>query len=171
MNYYSTFASPLGMIYLLSSPQALQGLWFFDQKYFSAERQLKSAINDETPAILMTKNWLKAYFAGQHPDITQLELAPTVSSFQRQVLRVLSKIPYGQTATYQEIAAKVVAGKSNPHHYTRAVANAIAHNPLAIIIPCHRVIGTNGQLTGYAGGISRKKTLLKFENPFLTIKD
>jgi methylated-DNA-[protein]-cysteine S-methyltransferase len=171
MNYFSTFASPLGTIYLLSNQQALQGLWFYDQKYFNTATQLKFAVNGETPTILATQNWLKAYFAGENPTIATLKLAPIVSSFQQQVLTALSLIPYGQTATYQEIAAKVVAGKSDPYHYTRAVANAIAHNPLAIIIPCHRVIGTNGQLTGYAGGISRKRALLKFENPFFAIKD
>ncbi|WP_281164509.1 methylated-DNA--[protein]-cysteine S-methyltransferase [Liquorilactobacillus sicerae] len=171
MNYYNTFASPLGTIYLLSDHQALQGLWFSDQKYFTADHQLKSAINGEPSAILTAKNWLETYFAGKDPAIATLKLAPTVSPFQRQVLNALTMIPYGQTVTYQEVAAKVVTGKSDPRNYARAVANAIAHNPITIIIPCHRVIGTNGRLTGYAGGISRKKALLKFENPFLNIKD
>lgn len=159
MLYTKTFDSPLGKIQLLSDQQKLLGIWFIGQKYFGANYDLTTAQKFAIAPLTAGLNWLKDYFAGQKPNPEKIPLAFQTSRFRQTVLQTLLTIPYGQTMTYSQLA-KHVAGSAK---YTRAVAQAVARNPFLIIIPCHRVIGSRGQLTGYAGGIKRKKTLLGFE--------
>lgn len=157
MLYQKNYQSPLGSLKLLSDETALLGVWFTDQKYFGAGYDLRTARLADTAILHATQQWLTAYFAGQRPAIDTLTLAPEVTAYRQKVLEILCEIPYGQTWTYQDIAEKL--GHSSP----RAVGGAVGHNPISIIIPCHRVIGRDGQLTGYAGGMDRKVALLKLE--------
>lgn len=157
MLYQTTYASPLGPITLLSDDQALQGLWFVDQSYYGAQFDLTQASTQLTPVLQTTSDWLDAYFAGQRP--TQLPpLAPQVTAFRQRILRVIATVPYGQTITYQQIA-----DQAGDPQAARAVGGAVGHNPISLLIPCHRVVGSTGRLTGYAGGLDRKIALLTLE--------
>lgn len=158
MLYDLTMASPIGPLLIVDNSQSLLGVWMHQQKYFANNIQFDKLTHQTSDLTKQTSAWLTNYFAGQHPTISTLPLAPKVTAFQKRVLKVLIKIPYGKTWTYKEIAQEL--GNTN---YTRAIGQAVGHNPISIIIPCHRVVGTNGNLTGYAGGIERKKFLLKFE--------
>ncbi|MBQ7617696.1 MAG: methylated-DNA--[Desulfovibrio sp.] len=165
MDYHTQYTSPLGQITLAanSSAQALIGLWFFGQKYYAAKLG-PSLQNDNLPIFTTTKQWLDRYFCGE-----VLESHPTLelrgSAFSQAVLRGLLAIPYGQTMSYGAIAKAL--GRPNS---ARAVARVVAHNPISIIIPCHRVVGSQGQLTGYAGGLDKKLALLKLEGIHLDIE-
>jgi len=135
---------------------ALTGLWFTGQKHYPS--QTETWVNDSNyPVFESLRSWLSGYFAGKCPKQT-IKLNPHGTDFQRSVWDVLLKIPYGQFTTYGEIA-KQLGYKS-----ARAVGGAVGHNPISILIPCHRVIGTNGNITGYAGGVDKKRALLKIEN-------
>ena len=151
MKYYSYYKSEIGNILLLADESALEGLWFEGASFFPVDFN-KSAIEKDVPILIETKRYLDIYFTSREPDFTPA-LKLTGSPFAISVLKELLLIPYGQTSSYLEIARKV---NSHP----RSVARAIAHNKISIIIPCHRVIGSNGSLTGYAGGIERKRFLL-----------
>ena len=156
--YFSTdYSSPLGEMLLVSDGEAICGLWFYTQKYF------KSTIDDD----LIEKHdldifkkaikWLDDYFKGLNPKI-DFKLNPKGTKFRLKVWKILSEIPYGETLTYGEIASKI-----SPTMSAQAVGGAVGHNPIAIMIPCHRVLGADGKMTGYAGGIERKTELLKIE--------
>ena len=157
MRYTNKYPSPLGKILLASDGDSLTGLWFEGQKYFAAGLEGQSEEMD-LPVFLKTRAWLDTYFSGRDPGPVP-ELSLTGTAFRVNVLRLLLSIPYGHVATYADIARKVQGRTSS----ARAVANAISHNPISIIIPCHRVIGANGRLTGYAGGLERKTRLLEME--------
>lgn len=164
MYYISHYSSPLGQITLASQHNKLVGVWIEGQKYFG---QMLSAQKEEAPNLAIfnqTKKWLDDYFAGKNPAITKLALAPQGSEFRHKVWDILVQIPYGKVITYGDIAKQISANMSN-----QAVGGAVGHNPLSIIIPCHRVVGTNGNLTGYAGGIDKKVWLLEHEQ--VDIKD
>ena len=157
MDYTHRYLSPLGMITLASDGEALIGLWFEGQQYFEA------GLNGETaekslPVFDQTDRWLDVYFSGREPDFTP-PLRPRGTVFQETVWRRLLTVPYSKTVTYGEIAASL----GLPPGAARAVGGAVGRNPISLIIPCHRVVGTNGNLTGYAGGIERKKRLLELE--------
>lgn len=152
----SLYSSPLGDMTILTDSHSVLGLWFDDQTHFGSSFDLDSVSSTNNPIISSVVAWLDAYFAGKQPDINDLSLDPQVTAFQKQVLDVLRTIPYGSVWTYREIAEKL---NSSP----RAVGGAVGRNPISIIIPCHRVVATDGALTGYAGGISRKIALLKLE--------
>lgn len=155
------YDSPLGGILLAADEIGLTGLWFDGQKYFS--RNLPpDAIEQETPVLAETKRWLTRYFAGANPGALP-PLHPAGSPFRQAVWEILLQIPYGQTITYGEIARQLASQKGLAHMSAQAVGGAVGHNPISIVIPCHRVVGTNGSLTGYAGGIERKKFLLEQE--------
>jgi len=156
--YQTKYASPLGPITLLSDATSLRGLWFADQKYFGAQYDLAAASHAPTAILTATSAWLTAYFAGQRPTTRDLPLAPDVTAFRQRVLAVIAQVPFGQTITYQQIAAKL--GQPSA---VRAVGGAVGHNPLSLVIPCHRVVGSDGSLTGYAGGLDRKIALLTLE--------
>ena len=155
MDYTFSVPSPLGGITLASDGDALTGLWFDGQKYFGhglGEAHTEKAL----PVFDQAARWLDIYFSGGVPDFTP-PLRLRGSAFALRVYDALLTIPYGQVATYGQIAAKVGCVSA------RAVGGAVGHNPVSLIVPCHRVIGANGQLTGYAGGVERKAWLLQME--------
>jgi len=161
MQYTSKYKSPLGEIILSADDLGLTGLWFIDQKYFLFDLD-KDNIERETTIIVQAKKWLDIYFSGEEPNI-KIAIHFTGTEFQNEVWNILRLIPYGKTLTYGEIA-KLLAKKNGLKRMSaRAVGNAIGHNKISIIVPCHRVIGANGSLTGYAGGIKRKECLLELE--------
>lgn len=139
----------------------LTGLWFEGQKYFALHLEPEHE-EKELPVFADAKRWLDIYFSGREPDFS-LPLHFTGSDFQNEVWGILSAIPYGQTATYGEIAKQLAQRREVPRMSAQAVGGAVGKNEISIIVPCHRVVGTNGSLTGYAGGIRRKIALLKLE--------
>lgn len=161
MHYISTYASPLGELILASDNIGLIGLWFKRQKYEFAGLA-DNPQNEENLHIALAKEWLDMYFSGKEPNFLP-SLHPQGSSFRQSVWKILLSIPYGKTLTYGEIAQKLAKEKGIQKMSAQAVGGAVGHNPIGIIIPCHRVVGTNGNLTGYAGGIQRKLFLLQLE--------
>ncbi len=161
MTNTATYKSPLGTILLAANEIGLTGLWFEGQKYF-ARTLPKEHISKEMSVLAEAKRWLDIYFAGKEPDFTP-PLQPAGSAFQQAVWQILLQIPYGQTMTYGEIARRMAEIRKVPHMSAQAVGGAVGHNEVSIIIPCHRVVGTGGSLTGYAGGMEKKVALLELE--------
>lgn len=164
MYYKTDYQSPMGKITIASDGSNLIGLWITRQKYFmnSVTEPMEEKAN--LPVFKETKNWLDRYFAKKQPHISELPLAPQGSDFRQKVWKILCEIPYGKTITYGDIAKELQQGKMS----AQAVGGAVGHNPISIIIPCHRVVGTNGNLTGYAGGLDLKIKLLKHEDMDMT---
>ena len=160
--YTCTYKSKLGDILLAADAIGLTGLWFEGQKYF-ANTLPDGVISQETLILTEAKRWLDIYFSGKEPDFIP-PLHPTGSAFRQAVWQILLQIPYGQTTTYGEIAKKLAKMQNASHMSAQAVGGAVGHNEISIIIPCHRVVGTNGSLTGYAGGIDKKVELLTLEH-------
>ena len=154
MQYISHYQSPIGSILLAADNVGLTGLWFEGQKYF-AQCLDKEHEEKETTLIEKAKEWLDVYFSGKE--------------FQREVWQILCSIPYGHTMTYGEIAKQLAAKRGVQHMSAQAVGGAVGHNEISIIVPCHRVVGTNGSLTGYAGGIDKKIKLLTLENADMSV--
>lgn len=150
---YAECASPVGKLTLAGEGEALTGLWLEGQKYFGSK--LHPVKWGESPAFAETRRWLECYFAGKDPGPTP-QLAPEGTPFQRRVWELLRTVPWGETTTYGALAKRL---GSSP----RAVGSAVGHNPISILIPCHRVLGSEGSLTGYAGGTERKAWLLENE--------
>lgn len=146
---------------LAADETGLRGLWFDGQKYFARSLPAEH-IEQNTPALTEAKRWLDIYFAGKEPDFTP-PLHPAGSAFRQSVWEILLKIPYGQTITYGDIARQLAAKRGLANMSAQAVGGAVGHNEISVIIPCHRVVGANGSLTGYAGGIDKKIKLLKLE--------
>lgn len=184
MLYKTHYESPLGDLLLTADAQALTGVWFDGQKYYAQgqadlEPEAGAAIcnapckEEHAPLLADAKRWLDVYFAGKEPDF-DLPLNPTGTDFQKSVWSILCTIPYGKTMTYGQIAAQIAAERGIARMSAQAVGGAVGHNPLSIIVPCHRVVGTNGSLTGYGGGIDRKIKLLTLEgidmSPFFVPK-
>lgn len=163
MLYTTHYGSPLGGILLAAKGGALTGLWFDGQKYFLGTQKEPVERRDEEPVLLAAKTWLDRYLAGERPAIQELPLAPAGGEFRKAVWDELCQIPYGAFTTYGELAQKVAGRLGRAHMAAQAVGGAVGHNPISIIIPCHRVVGANGSLTGYAGGIDRKIRLLTLE--------
>lgn len=149
------YESPLGSILLAADQTGLTGLWFVGQKYFPSFSD-GNFFENETPVLTEAKHWLSLYFSGKEPDFLP-PLHPQGSSFRQAVWNVLLIIPRGQTMTYGEIARRLNVRSA------QAVGGAVGHNPISILIPCHRVVGSDGSLTGYAGGLARKEWLLHLE--------
>ena len=162
MVYTCGYKSPLGDILLAADEIGLTGLWFEGQKYFANTLPDESTAQ-ETPILAEAKSWLDVYFSGKEPEFTP-PLHPAGSAFRQAVWKILLQIPYGQTITYGEIARKIAEMQNISRMSAQAVGGAVGHNEVSIIIPCHRVVGTNGSLTGYAGGIEKKVALLKLEH-------
>ena len=161
MEYTNEYVSPLGKILLASDGHALTGLWFEGQKYFAAKLDPDHE-EKKLPVFARTAEWLALYFDGEKPAfIPPLTLKGT--PFQKEVWEILLKIPFGQTTTYAEIAAEIARRRGLASMSAQAVGGAVGHNPLSIIIPCHRVVGADGSLTGYAGGLEKKRWLLQLE--------
>ena len=164
MNYISHYNSPLGSITLASDGYALVGLWFDGQKHFGST--LGNDYEEKPlPVFDRTAAWLDIYFDGRMPDFTP-DIALHGTDFRREVWDILMTIPYGQTMTYGEIAQIIAQNRGAASISAQAVGGAVGHNPISIIVPCHRVIGSNGSLTGYAGGLERKAALLKMEGVY-----
>ncbi len=155
------YDSPLGGILLAADEVGLTGLWFDGEKYF-ADHLPPAHTERETPILVETKRWLDVYFSGREPDFMP-PLHPGGSAFRQSVWKLLLQIPYGQTTTYGAIAQLLTRQQGLAHMSAQAVGGAVGHNEISILIPCHRVVGTNGSLTGYAGGIHKKAALLKLE--------
>lgn len=163
MIYSAPYLSPIGLMTLASDGQSLLGLWLEGQKYFGGT--LSEAMLEESKLFLFaqTKDWLDRYFAQKRPAISELPLAPTGGEFRQGVWEILCQIPYGEVMTYGDIAKLMALKMNKPQMSAQAVGGAVDHNPISIIIPCHRVVGTNGSLTGYAGGLDKKVWLLAHE--------
>ena len=163
----SKYASPIGELTLCSDYKNLVGLWLKNQKFFGSGYNLtKAAFYKESDNLEIFKKvnlWLDEYFKGKNPEIKELPLKPEGSDFRKSVWKILCKIPYGKTVTYNDIAKEIARSKNINKMSAQAVGGAIGHNPISIIIPCHRVVGANKNLTGYASGISAKIALLKLE--------
>lgn len=161
MIFIQHYDSPLGAILLAADETGLTGLWFDGQKFFARDLPVER-VEQNTPALSEVKRWLDIYFTGKEPDFMP-PLHPIGSAFRRSVWDILLRIPYGQTTTYGEIARQLAEKQGRPRIAAQAVGGAVGHNKISIIIPCHRVVGTNGSLTGYAGGIDKKAALLRLE--------
>ena len=161
MQYISHYSSPLGDILLAADSVGLTGLWFEGQKYFALNLD-KEHVEKEIPLFAEAKRWLDIYFSGKEPDFS-VPLHFTGTEFQNEVWELLLAIPYGQTTTYGELAKRIAGKRGVKHMSAQAVGGAIGHNNISVIVPCHRVVGTNGSLTGYAGGIDKKIKLLELE--------
>lgn len=156
MYYYTTeYDSPIGKLTLCSAGESLAGLWLAGQKYFGGIPGTRIP-RDDLPIFGQVGQWLNRYFAGERPSPAELPLSPAGGAFRQKVWKILLEIPCGRVAAYGGIADKIGASP-------RAVGGAVGHNPISVIIPCHRVVGSNGQLTGYAGGIDKKLWLLEHE--------
>ena len=161
MKYIHHYDSPLGGITLASDGTAITGLWFDGQKYFGAGLEKESALK-ELPIFEKTDKWLDIYFSGKNPGFVP-QLSVNDTPFRRAVWDILLTIPYGSTITYGEIAERLAVEKGLKSMSAQAVGGAVGHNPISLIIPCHRVVGADGSLTGYAGGIDKKEKLLEME--------
>jgi methylated-DNA-[protein]-cysteine S-methyltransferase len=168
--YTCRFDTPLGQMSAAAGGQALTGLWFLGQKYFPDTSAWTE--QPELPVFKELKLWLDDYFAGKNPVCT-FSLAPQGSSFRQEVWKALLEIPYGQLSSYGELGRKVARMRNTANTGdeaafkpvpARAIGGAVGHNPISIIIPCHRIVGADGSLTGYAGGLERKKALLELES-------
>ncbi len=162
MIYTNNYYSPLGKILLAADDKGLIGLWFEGQKYFAAGLD-KNSKDKDLIVFETAKNWLDIYFSGKEPDF-KIPLDFRGTEFQNKVWKLLCSVPYGKTVTYGELAEQIAG--DNGRKYAQAVGNAIGKNPVSIIVPCHRAVGSNGSLTGYAGGIDKKIKLLKLEGSF-----
>ncbi len=165
--YTHHYASPLGGMTMASDGDVLVGLWFDGQKHFARIPGLAAAARNEyaeasLPIFAETDRWLGVYFGGREPDFTPA-FSVEGTPLRRAVWEILLGIPYGQTASYGAIARRVAERMGIPAMSARAAGGAVGHNPLSLIIPCHRVVGADGSLTGYAGGIGRKEALLRLE--------
>lgn len=161
MKYIHRYNSPLGGITLASDGEALSGLWFDGQKYFG-DTLTENSRQKELPIFKQAEQWLAIYFSGKAPDFTPPLLMKT-TPFRKAVWEIMLTIPFGQTMTYGEIAEKMAKQKGLSGMSAQAVGGAVGHNAISLIIPCHRVVGKNGSLTGYAGGIDKKVQLLTLE--------
>ena len=159
--FESILHSPLGEVRLRSDGEALIGLWFVGQ--VNDARDIDDIeIKNDLPIFLQVESWLESYFSGKQASIT-IPLQPKGTSFQQRVWQILQEISYGETMTYGEIAQRIAKEKGVETFSAQAVGQAVGKNPISILIPCHRVLGKNGALTGYAGGVHRKEQLLQLE--------
>lgn len=168
MTYVTTYPSPLGELVLAGDGAALTGLWFRGQKYFGSTIS-EPVICQEVPPFDEARRWLDDYFAGKEPHFTPA-LRCEGTPFQMAVWAALRSIPYGSTVTYGQLAREVAERLGRAHMAAQAVGGAVGHNPISLMIPCHRVVGADGSLTGYAGGLERKRRLLLLEGAALAEK-
>lgn len=165
MTYLTTLPSPVGLLHMASDGDSITGLWLAGQKYFAATVEGDTQELPDLPVFQQAARWLNAYFAGKCPPALP-PLAPRGSDFRQAVWKLLLEIPRGQTTTYGALAQKL--REHGISAAPQAVGGAVGHNPISILIPCHRVIGSNGSLTGYAGGIAAKRYLLRLEGVDVT---
>lgn len=163
MIYTSTYQSPIGNLLIASKDNKLVGLWMENQKYYLSNFKEEIVETENLEILVKTKKWLDRYFNGKKLKINELEISLVGSEFRKSVWEILKNIPYGEVITYNDIAKELAKQKGIKKMSAQAVGGAVGHNPISIIIPCHRVVGTNGSLTGYAGGIKKKIYLLEHE--------
>jgi methylated-DNA-[protein]-cysteine S-methyltransferase len=163
MYYSTTYLSPVGLITLACDGDNLVGLWLEGQKYHGDTISGAMIEKNTMPVFTAAKKWLDNYFAGKKPAISELPLAPIGGEFRQGVWGILCEIPYGEVITYGDISKKIAVKMNRERMSSQAVGGAVGHNPISIIIPCHRVVGSNGSLTGYAGGLGAKVKLLTLE--------
>ena len=163
MIYTNTYESPLGSMLLAGDEQGLTGLWFTEGGRFAGAGLKQEARQRETDYFDRTKEWLDVYFSGRDPGFFP-RIHLTGSDFRNRVGEIMCEIPYGKTVTYGWIADRIAKERGLEKMSAQAVGGAVAHNPICLIVPCHRVVGANGSLTGYGGGIMRKKALLELES-------
>ena len=168
MYYKTTYSSPIGSLTLACDEDNLAGLWLEGQKYYGGTISDFMAEKDDLLLFDTVKKWLDRYFNKEKPAISELPLAPTGSVFRQTVWNILCEIPYGEVTTYGEIARKAAVKMGKERMSGQATGGAIGHNPISVIIPCHRVVGATGSLTGYAGGIDQKIKLLQHEGVDMT---
>lgn len=163
--YYKTeYKSTLGIITICcDEDEKVVGLFFKNQKYFTDNIDGKITENNNLKIFVTVKNWLDKYFAGKKPNIKEIPIKFIGNDFRKSVWKILYKIPYGKTLTYGDIAKQIAKQKNITKMSAQAIGGAVGHNPISIIVPCHRVVGKNGKLTGYAAGINKKKKLLELE--------
>lgn len=154
MVYYAEYESPVGTLLLTGDGKSLTGLWM--------DRKRPEGASEGHPVLDGTMRWLDAYFLGRKPEVS-LPLNPEGTEFQKQVWEILLAIPYGQVRTYGDIAREIAGRLGKEKMSAQAVGQAVGRNPVSILIPCHRVVGAKGQLTGYAGGLEKKVWLLRHE--------
>ena len=164
MYYSTTYSSPVGIITLACDGDSLIGSWIEGQKYHGDTILHEEIVKKNDISIFdAAKRWLDRYFDGKKPDIFELPLRPIGSKFRQEVWSILCEIPYGEVITYGSIAKKIAVKMGKKSMSSQAVGGAVGHNPISVIIPCHRVVGSNGSLTGYSGGINTKVKLLELE--------
>ena len=163
MLYKTYYKSPIGNLMLVSDGDNLVGLYIENQKYYLNGIKQELTSKDNLQVFENTKKWLDRYFAKEKPSIKEIPIAPKGGEFRQKVWKILCEIPYGKTTTYGEIAKRIAKEMDKEKMSAQAVGNAVGHNPISIIIPCHRVVGKDGSLTGYAGGIEKKRILLELE--------
>lgn len=163
MYYSTTCPSPVGVVTLACDGDHLVGLWLEGQKYYGDTIPGEMLPKDGLPVFAAAKKWLDRYFAGEKPSPAELPLAPIGGAFRQGVWGILREIPYGEVMTYGDIAKKMAVKLGKERMSSQAVGGAVAHNPISIIIPCHRVVGSNGSLTGFSAGIGTKIRLLEWE--------
>ncbi len=167
--YYTTdYTSPVGHLTMASDGDSLTGLWLEGQKYFCGAVKERMLPKNNLVIFDAAKKWLDRYFAGKKPAISELSLAPAGGNFRQEIWKLLCEIPYGKLTTYGEIAKKAAVKMNRQNMSAQAVGGAVGHNPISIVIPCHRVVGANGSLTGYAGGLGIKQKLLELEGADMT---
>lgn len=168
MYYSTTYRSPVGLLTLACDGENLTGLWIEGQKYFGDSVSGEAAERHDLPVFDAAKDWLDRYFRREAPAVSELPLRPAGGAFRQSVWKILCEIPYGTVMTYGDIAKKIAAQRNQESMSGQAVGGAVGHNPISIIIPCHRVVGARGSLTGYAGGIEIKRKLLELEGADLS---
>ena len=162
--YKSEYKSPLGNITVCcDEDEKIVGLFFKNQKYFADNIDGKITENNNLKIFVTVKSWLDRYFAGKKPNIKEIPIKFIGNDFRKSVWKILYEIPYGKVLTYGDIAKQIAKQKNITKMSAQAIGGAVGHNPISIIVPCHRVVGKNGKLTGYAAGINKKKKLLELE--------
>ena len=162
MYYYTNYKSIIGNLIIVSDKENIVGLFIEGQKNFYDEITHNMTLNNNIEILNKTTKWLDRYFNRENPSVTELSIKLIGSDFRKLVWNILLEIPYSKTVTYLDIAKKV-SKILNKNMSSQAIGGAVGHNPISIIVPCHRVIGTNGSLVGYAGGLSIKRKLLDLE--------
>lgn len=164
MIYMTEFDSPVGRLTLAGAGEKLVGLWIEGQNNFESNVDPKEMVkNDNLAVFSAAKRWLDRYFSKKRPAISELSLSADGSDFRKAVWRILCQVPYGEVTTYGAVARKIAEERGMKRMSAQAVGGALANNPISIIIPCHRVVGFNGSLIGYVGGINKKIKLLECE--------
>ena len=162
-SFKTEYNSPFGKYILVANRNGLIGLYLQGQRYFADNLIKNSGTNFNLEIFEQTICWLDEYFAGKRPNIKELKILPRGNFFRQTVWNLLCQIPYGETITYKQLAEKTALALNKPRMSAQAVGGAVGHNPISIIIPCHRVVGTNRRLIGYAGGVEVKAKLLELE--------